>query len=319
MLLRSSNTSLVTMEPVDDDPSPSSNKTKTKADASSAPWNQIGDLTKLNEKIDGIRSLREYTKTQNAQSNDGGFSKGDDVLFFSKIDGQYIPGIIAEKKRDKLTKNYIYKIRKIHKRDPDVDEELKKKSARSQNEDPRVEIIKLREQRAKKPATISWNVNNNSQQESYFKIISANDYQIELQIALLKLLKLRVKETIKKRKKMKKLNQKSANIGDKMSKSKEKRAKKQRVAQTFGGGRQQMISMSRNSKKDNLSPKRSRSRPNKRTSSKQLSISGSDVSETEEISVEYSLKSFFHITSLHLLLMMTACAQTRGQCHRLER
>eukprot|EP01084_Bolivina_argentea_P166741 289447_1 len=183
-------------------------------------WNQIGTLAELNSKIDGIRSFREYTKSENCSHNDGGFCKQDDVLFFSKIDNQYIPGVIKDKKKDKLTKDYIYKIEKIHKRDEEVDEELSGKK-RSAKEDPRVEIIKLRQERAKKLATITWNTKKNTQ-ESYYKIMSANDYQIELQLSLLKILKTKVIKVINKRKKTLKLSRQATKIGKNMIKAQHK-------------------------------------------------------------------------------------------------
>eukprot|EP00483_Globobulimina_turgida_P007243 UN07257 len=147
------------MEPMDDDfddINTEEEKTTTTASTSASlhggdnksTWNEIGTLSELNEKIDGIRSLRQYTKSESLHNNDGGFNPQDDVLFFSKIDNQYIPGVIKDKKKDKLTKDYIYKIQKIHKKDPEVDEELAGKK-RSVKEDPRVEIIKMRQQRAK--------------------------------------------------------------------------------------------------------------------------------------------------------------------------
>ena len=174
---------------------PTSTSTSLHGGDASSEWNAIGRLSELNEKLDGIRSLREFTTSETRSSHDGGLNREDDVLFFSKIDAQYIPGVIADKKRDKLTKDYVYKIRKVHKKAPDVAHELAGKQ-RSAKEDPRVEIIKLRTQRAKKQATIVWNAKQPRQ--SYYKIISANDYQIELQLALLRLLKDRVEAVMAK-------------------------------------------------------------------------------------------------------------------------
>jgi len=128
--------------------------------------------------------------------------------------------------------------------------------------------------------------------------MSVNDYQIELQIALLKLLKSKVKDAIKKRNKLQKLSKKATNIGAKMSKSKMKRDRKQRVAQTFSGSRQQMIDLSQRSssrllsrKSSKNSVKRSKSKSSKRTTKRSsskhgkyaISISGSDWTDDEEM------------------------------------
>ncbi len=271
--------------------------TKTKASTSTslqggdvkATWNEIGTLYELNEKIDGMRSLRQYTKSESLKNNDGGFNKQDDVLFFSKIDNQYIPGVIKEKKKDKF-KDYIYKIQKIHKKDPEVSAELDGKK-RSNKEDPRVEIIKMRQQRAKKQATITWNVNKTN--EAYFKIMSVNDYQIHLQIALLKLLKSKVAAVIKKRTKASVLSRQATKIGKDMIKSQQKRDKKQRVAQTFSGSRQQMLTMASSQKsKKAISPRQPKSfnsRSDKRASKHgkhAMSAEAPGSSQAEAVTVE---------------------------------
>jgi len=239
------------------------------------------------EKVQGVRDLRAYTQSESAKNNDGGFNVDDDVLFFSKIDNQYIAGVIKDKKRDKLTKDFVYKIQKLHKRDPDVEEELSRKK-RSAKEDPRVEVIKLREQRAKKLATITWGVKDT--EDSYYKILSANDYQVELQLALLNLLRSKVKDVLKKKKKLQKLSKKANAIGDKMSKSKEKRDRKQRVAQTFGGTRQQMVQMAspRVSSKGAMVRSKSRGKSPRHSSkhvmssSVTVSASYSDITEADD-------------------------------------
>lgn len=72
-----------------------------------AEWNKISSFTELNEGIDAISSLREFTKSASAIKKDGGFDIEEDVLFYSKVDLQYIPGVIKSKKKDKLTKDYV--------------------------------------------------------------------------------------------------------------------------------------------------------------------------------------------------------------------
>jgi len=205
-----------------------------------AEWSKISSGNELNDDIDAVSSLREYTRSVSANKNDGAFDLEDDVLFYSKVDSQYISGVIKAKKKDKLTKDYVYKIQKVHKRDPEVDAELAAKK-RSAKEDPRVEIIKMREQRAKKMATITWNVKN--QEQSYYKIMSANDFHIELQIAMLNLLKSRLKDYMKRKKKRDKVSSKADRIAAKNAKSKAKRDRKQKF-RTFTGSRHEILELS---------------------------------------------------------------------------
>ena len=128
----------------------------------------------------------------------------------------------------------LYKIQKRHKRDPAVDEELAAKK-RSAKEDPRVEIIKMREQRAKKMATITWNVKN--QEKSYYKIMNANDFGIELQIAMLNLLKSKLKDHMKRKKKRDKASSKADRIARKNEKSRAKRDRKAKYARSITASR----------------------------------------------------------------------------------